>query len=66
MTTQQCRSCGATVVWLPTKSGKYMICEASSVQEGETEYTSGKHVAHWASCPQAKEWKRRVWGSSSR
>lgn len=46
-----CRSCGAQVVWEQTASGKKMPMD---VEPGP----DGKRVSHFATCPQADEWRK--------
>ena len=43
--TQTCRSCQAEIRWVRTAAGKYMPLNADG-------------TPHWATCPQAKEWKK--------
>lgn len=57
-----CRSCGAVIIWLLTKTGKSMPVDASSVQaqKGALIYDPEKgHISHFSTCPQAKRWKRK-------
>lgn len=53
-----CRSCGAPVVWLKTRKGKDMICEAkvTVIYTAEGDQVRG-HEPHWSSCPDAMEWR---------
>lgn len=43
--TEKCRSCQAPIRWEKTEKGKY-----TPVNEDGT--------THWATCPQAKGWKK--------
>ena len=59
-----CRSCGAEVLWVVMESGAKMICnpkELSFVVLGQ--FDKGKtyrgYEPHWATCPDAKEWRKR-------
>ena len=54
-----CRSCGERIVFLPMPgSGKLNPANAETVEEGDTEFTWGRHVSHFATCPDAGEWRR--------
>lgn len=55
----QCRSCSAFIVWLKTKNEKTIPVDADTVQPDDTVYNPPRHVAHFATCPQAKRWSRR-------
>lgn len=54
-----CKGCGAEIIWLKTKNGKSMPCDANKVtiitENGET--VTG-YVPHWATCPKYKQFKR--------
>lgn len=81
-----CRSCDAEVVWITSRKGKPMICNAQLIQgiedpqgtlrlilsDGSVKrarplrgrephigqpFVEGR-VSHWATCPQAGEWRR--------
>lgn len=56
---RSCRSCGAAIIWLRTKSGKKMPVEAESVTGDETMFEYGKHKSHFSLCPNAN-WHRKV------
>ena len=53
-----CRSCRAEIVWLKTTGGKAMPVDAASVQEGDKLYSYTRHISHFASCPDAKKFRR--------
>ncbi len=46
-----CRSCGAATWWVTTPNGK-ALCIDSKPDE------SGLYIAHFATCPHAKEWRK--------
>lgn len=54
-----CKSCGADIVFLRTVNGKNMPVNADTVEPGDVDYEHGRHVAHWATCPQASQHRRR-------
>jgi hypothetical protein len=60
-----CRTCNAPIVWLKTPSGKNMPVDAGSVEPDDDRYMAGKHVSHFATCPQAGQHRRRQSGSST-
>ena len=62
-----CRSCGAEIVWLETaKNKRPMICDPAYVQivTDEGKMVRGR-IPHWATCPDAKAWKKPRPGSGS-
>ncbi len=67
--TDRCRSCGAEIVWMKTKSGKNIPVDAETVDLELNElpifepkrslpWTVG-HRAHFASCAQADTWRKK-------
>ena len=48
-----CRGCGAPIVWITTR-GEVVSCEI--VPGGEA--TDAGYRPHWATCPQAGQFKR--------
>ena len=60
VTPKDCRSCGAKIVFLNTRSGKKMPVDAESWTPGETEYDprDAGHTSHFASCTEADEHRR--------
>lgn len=70
-----CRSCGAAVEWVTSaKSGKPTILDVEERDDGnivvvenllgerQAEYVhvgEGNRVSHFATCPNAGEWRRR-------
>lgn len=55
--TEQCRSCGAPIVWLPTRTGKTMPVDMATVRPGDALFDHTRHVSHFATCPQADTWR---------
>lgn len=50
----KCRSCGASVVWAKTASGKSIPLDLAHVRVG----TSGREaLTHFATCKHAREWR---------
>jgi len=58
MKVEHCRSCNAEMVWLKTKKGKTIPVNRETVQEGDEEFEHSRHVSHFATCPDAKQWRR--------
>ena len=65
--TAKCRSCGAYIVFLKTKSGSNMPVDADSLDDTEMEGgekplfdASAGHVSHFATCPNADKHRRRT------
>lgn len=54
-----CRSCGRCIVWLVTDKGRRMPVDPEGVKPGETVYEHGRHVSHFATCPQADQWRKK-------
>ena len=52
-----CRTCGAMIVWLRTRNDKWNPVDASTVAIGDKAYEHGRHISHYATCPQAKQWR---------
>lgn len=59
MNTAQCRSCGAVIVWLKTSRGKSIPVNAGTAKEGDTNFDAKRHIAHFATCPEADKFRRR-------
>ncbi len=56
----RCKSCQALIVWVKAKlSGRPIPLDPAvvAVVTDEGEVVHGR-IAHWASCPQAKEWRK--------
>lgn len=59
-----CRSCGAPVIWLPSRAGNPVIVDRDSVTDADTlegrnvDYKPALgHCSHWATCPDAQRWR---------
>ncbi len=64
-----CRSCGVSIVWAKSASGRAVPLDAVSPSEGNIrvgkdgittigKVGSGPYRAHFATCPQAEMWRR--------
>ena len=59
-----CRGCGARGVWMRTRYGKNVLVELASTTEAEQKgsaillFDPKRHVAHFAKCPKADEFRR--------
>jgi hypothetical protein len=54
----RCRSCRARIIWLPTAGGKTAPVDADTVDAEDEVFEPGKHISHFASCPQADQWRK--------
>jgi hypothetical protein len=68
----KCRSCGAPIIWALTENDRRMPVDAEPdpagnlmlVRRGTATYAKvvqpakGNHRPHFATCPQASEWRR--------
>jgi len=63
MKATRCRSCGQPIVWMLTAAGKAMPVnythEAEQDAREQKVYDRARHVTHYGTCPQAKQWSRR-------
>ena len=56
---KECLSCGASIVWLTTEAGKRIPVDAATTYTWDEVFAPKKgHIAHFATCPQVKEWSR--------
>lgn len=58
-----CRGCAATIRWYTTEQGKAMPMNADADPlrvEGEAILVFDAAGSHWATCPQAKSFKRKI------
>lgn len=53
-----CRSCGAKIIWIATKTGKKMPVNWDQEIETETEFDPERMESHFATCKQADEWRK--------
>jgi hypothetical protein len=52
---QSCRSCGASIVWTRTATGKPMPLSVLTIEERNgAKYA----LSHFADCPEGREWRR--------
>lgn len=51
-------NCGASIIFLPTSSGRSMPINADTVDKEDEIYTHGKHVSHFATCPAHEKFRR--------
>lgn len=68
MSQAKCRSCNANIIWIRMESGEWMPVDARKPmlvytgkdgnQPGQLIQSSG-YVPHWATCPNAKQHKRK-------
>ena len=64
----KCRSCDAPVIWAVTRKQKWILIDATSYDHNQpwTDHATGKaplfvhhkNVAHFATCPEADNWRR--------
>lgn len=54
----RCRACGADIQFVKTKRGKTIPVNYDT-WDGEEEFKFGKHIAHFATCPQADEFRKK-------
>lgn len=55
---QNCRSCGAEVVFLRTRKGKLMPCDAATVEHDDYQFEYGKHTSHFDTCLDPSPFKK--------
>ena len=56
---RSCRSCSAPIIWLKTKNFKKIPVDYDSVEGMEMMFEPGKHVSHFATCPNASKHRRK-------
>jgi len=62
----KCRSCGLNVVWVKTKGGKIMPVDlfdkitGLQIDEKVDVYDAKIMTSHFATCPDAKKWRKMV------
>lgn len=49
--------CDSGLVWLKTRKGKVIPVNAESVDASDELYDHKKHAPHWASCPNADDFR---------
>jgi hypothetical protein len=56
---QRCRSCGADILFLNTTKGKWIPVDVDSIKIiGATLFDPKTMIAHFATCPNAKEHRK--------
>lgn len=67
-----CSACDAAIAFLKTKSGKPMPVDIETVNEQEKQklvngedvpFEFGRHISHFATCPEAKKFRKPKTGS---
>jgi len=53
----KCKSCHAEIVWLKSKKGKNIPVDAETYH-GEEGFDFEKHRAHFATCPNAEDFRK--------
>ena len=56
---RSCRSCSAPIIWMKTKNFKTIPVDYDSVEDLELMFEPGKHVSHFATCPNASNHRKR-------
>lgn len=55
----KCRSCGAPIIWFKTSAGKNIPVNAETVLDGDYTLELPRHVAHFATCPEAAKFRKK-------
>ena len=55
----RCSSCQAPIIFLATEAGNQMPVNAETVEEHDTVYEHGRHISHFATCPNSKHYRKR-------
>jgi hypothetical protein len=56
-----CKSCGAPILFLLTANHRWMPVDAATVAPGDERFVPDHgHVAHWSTCPEADQHRRRA------
>jgi hypothetical protein len=56
----RCKSCRARIIFLETEAGGKMPCDADTVEPDDEQFVPKRHVSHFATCPDAGKYRRRV------
>ena len=54
----RCRSCRGMIIWFETPAGKKMPVDADTVDPEDDELLIGKHISHFATCPDSRKWRK--------
>ena len=60
MEVKHCRSCHTEIVWLRTSTGNLVPVNADTATEDDSLFDKTRHVAHFSTCPQSKQWSRKA------
>ena len=55
-----CRACGKRIVFLVTVKGREIPVDAETVEPGDRQFTSSRHVAHFATCTHPERFRKRM------
>lgn len=56
----RCRSCGVLIVFLQSSKGSSVPVNADTVRADQFSFTPPDHVTHFATCPDAAAWRRKI------
>ena len=54
------KDCDADVVWMATNSGKRVPVNPDNVEADDDRFRHGHHVAHFATCPNADQFRKQT------
>lgn len=55
----KCKGCGKAIRWLRTETGKLIPVDAETVDKADEYFDRDRHVTHFITCPQAKQFRRK-------
>lgn len=65
----KCKGCGAPIVFMKTRKGKYIPVDAESIKTNEVFFNPNSGmIAHFATCPKAQDFrkpKQKSWPTCS-
>ena len=53
---ESCRSCGASIIWIRTRRGKALPLSVATIERRDGRAFA---LAHFADCPDSKDWSKR-------
>jgi hypothetical protein len=53
-----CQACAAPLIFLRTKAGRWMPCNAETVSSDDTAFDHQKHTSHFSTCPAADSFRK--------
>ncbi len=59
MKTTRCKKCETPIVFLKTVNDQFIPVDATTVKDGDTEYDHKRHVAHFATCKFAADFRKK-------